>query len=218
MVEVSIIPLKCPECGAELVGLDQDVIFFCQNCLRAYEFDDKRFKQVTVLQLPKPEGVGTTSLLWLPIWVFKASAKASTPPGCANQVNRILSAHQWIWVMSFRGFRSSYFGDPGLLYTSRAIEPNLSPPQQGCLPVGCSIRESEAKEYIAPFLLSLIDRSVDVAGIEVFPEISESRLVSVPFIDEDDKIKDIILDYKWPIIFLEDIVPLRSISKRIGIT
>ena len=218
MVEVSITPLKCTECGAELTGLDQDVIFFCHNCLRALEFDDKRFKPATVLQLPKPEGIGTTSLLWLPMWVFKVTAKASTPPGCANQVNRILAAHPWVWVMAFRGFRSSYFGDPGLLYTSRAIEPNLSPPEQGCMPLGCSIGESEAKEYIAPFLLSLVDRSVDVAAIEVFPDISESRLVSVPFIDEDDKIKDTIIDYKWPIIFIEDIVPLRAALKRNGMT
>ena len=82
------------------------------------------------------------------------------------------------------------------------------------MPVGCSIRETEAKEYIAPFLLSLIDRSVDVAAIEVFPEILESRLVSVPFVDETDKIKDTVIDYKWPVIFIEDIQPLRAMSRQ----
>jgi len=278
-MEVSIHPLRCPNCGSDLAGLDNDVLFFCRNCVCGYETgdaslmsksprleeiektfiendagswsmeevdlvvsgkvsyekttkvittgDDKPhppepldvepkgkvdFRKIPIISQSPPEDADSSSLLWLPMWAFKYKVNISAPSMDEGYVKQILDACPWVWVTAFRAWRPSYFGDPGMLYTSKAIAPEMKPPEAKAIPVGCAVSEIEARDYPMPTLLALVDRRVDVAPIDIYPRVTESRLVAVPFIQEGGRIKDTQMDWNWPEIFIEDIASLRNLA------
>jgi hypothetical protein len=213
MIDFAISPLKCPDCGKPLSGMDQDVIFFCWNCLVGYEIENGKFNMRNIEIIPPPENADPASYLWAPMWAFKTTSKFNAPRQSGKQVERILAASPWVWVTAFKTWRASYFGDPGMIYTARSLVPQTTAPVKDAMPVGCSLSEKEAREYVEPFLLSIVDRQVDVAPITITPEVVETKLVSVPFVDEGDKISDTIVKWSWPAIFIEDLVSLQEIRR-----
>ncbi len=214
--DVTIAVMRCPHCGAELAGLDQDVVFFCRNCICGYEIGaNSRFRKLSFVSQSPPENVKPSSLLWLPMWALKVSTEISASGKEKKLIKRILEDCPWVWVTAYRTWRPSYFGDPGLLYTSKSIVPEMKKPEEEGAPAGCALREIEATQYPMPFLLSIVDRHIDVASIDIHTEIIESKLVAVPFIYEGDRIKDTQMEWEWPPIFVEDIVSLRYMADRI---
>lgn len=211
MKEVSITVLRCPECGVELLGLDRDVIFFCRSCCSGYiARSSSDFERVPVFAQPSGVDIDPKTLLRLPMWAFKIDTSVIAAENEIERIERVIKKIDWVWITAFRAWRSSYFGDPGLLYTQKTIVPKMTPAESDQMPVGCSILAADAAEYLTPLLLHIVDRVFDVARVDIEVKIIAKHLVSVPFVDVKDQILDTQMDWKWPAVFIEDIVQIKE--------
>lgn len=213
-MNISVKALRCPDCDNQLEGLDKDLVFFCRRCKTGYEsLGEKGWRKLRV-SVHSPDGFrGGGSVLWLPMWAMKVEPTVEAPPREKEHAERILKDLSWVWVTGFRAWRPSYFGDPGLLYTAKAVEPALTPSTDETMPAGCAVGTGEAVEYPVPFMLSIVDRHVDVAPIDISVKITEGHLVSVPFTDMGERIADMNIEWNWPAIFVEDIETIREAGK-----
>jgi len=211
MVNISVKPLKCPDCGNRLEGLDRDLVFFCRRCKLGYESLGGNGWRKLGVSVHSPDAFRAGGpLLWLPMWAMKVKPAVDAPPKEKKHAERILKDLQWVWVTGFRTWRPSYFGDPGLLYTEKSLKPALKTPEEETMPTGCAVGTGEVVEYPVPFLLSIVDRHVDVAPIEISAQITEGHLVSMPFLDMGEQILDMNIEWKWPAVFVEDIETIRQ--------
>jgi len=214
MGRLNITVLRCPLCGVDLEGMDRDVVFFCRHCHQGYKpADSGKLKEVPVFYQPPGVDVGNSALIMLPMWALKINLEFNCDPKYRKRLKQAVGDIEWAWITAFRSWRPSYFGDPGLMYTAGKIVPPLTPAIPENIPCGCSTTAEEALQYPKPFLLSIIDRIVDVTDIDVFIEIIDQKLVSVPFVDTGEHILDTQIKWQWPSIFVEDIVPVRKILR-----
>ena len=100
-----------------------------------------------------------------------------------------------------------YFGDPGLIFTQRRVE--LSPGDPAPLLGGTRSLE-EAKIFVEPHLLSLLDRRADVTGVEMSWTIDEAVVWGIPYYDDGRTLTDGILGCKLPGAALDEIGALRA--------
>jgi hypothetical protein len=72
-----LVPLECPECGAELALRERDRLFPCRNCGTCWETAGGGRRRVTQWFLDAPLGGAGR---WLPFWVYGSPAGAEAPP------------------------------------------------------------------------------------------------------------------------------------------
>lgn len=188
----TVLVLRCPRCGGPLSGLQQDVVFWCGGCQVAHEvvgetFVERRgFIAGAAAQANRP-------ILHLPVWAFRVDYATHWEDPERETLARQVPRVEWVYVTGFELHNASYFGDPGQIFTQRMVR--LEPGAPASL-VGCTRTLEEAKAYVEPHLLTLIDRRVDVTGLELSCAIGEALLWGVPFFDEGTTVRDGILGLK----------------------
>jgi hypothetical protein len=75
-----LVPLECPECGAELPLRERDRLFPCRNCAACWEAAGAERRRVSQWFLDAPIGGPGR---WLPFWVYGSPAGAEAPPADA---------------------------------------------------------------------------------------------------------------------------------------
>jgi hypothetical protein len=68
----------------------------------------------------------------------------------------------WVYVTAFALSNGFYFGDPGLIFTQKRVELSLGDPAPL---LGGTRSLEEAKVFVEPHLLSLLDRQADVSRV-----------------------------------------------------
>jgi hypothetical protein len=212
---VQVIPLKCPECGNRLLGLEQDKVFFCAPCRKGYELLGGEFNPRPlhfarpVIEYPR------VPVIFLPFYRFQVEFIAESKDPRQVEAARRYKDLDTIWVMGYNFARASYFGDTGFLYTeSRAQieeETDTYGRSERFRLAGCARTVAEAKGYIKLFLLLMIDKRRDITGMELSPLIHETSIWGIPFYDFQDKLKDAIRGKEIPAFATDDIEALRKI-------
>ena len=212
---VRVVPLKCPGCGGPLIGLDQDKVFFCAPCRKAYELlksglaPRALFFARPVLEHPR------VPVIFLPFYRFQVEFVADSDDRKQIQAAERYKDLNTIWVMGFNLVRASYFGDLGLLYTESRVQVVEEADTYGKTDrfrvAGCSRTVDEAKIYTRLFLLLMIDKRKDITGMELSPLIHETSLWAIPFYDFQDKLLDAIMGREFPVFAIDDIEALRGI-------
>ena len=117
------------------------------------------------------------------------------------------TAPEWVYVTAFALSNGFYFGDPGLIFTQKRVV--LTPGDPA--PVFGGTRGLEdAKVFVEPHLLSLLDRRQDVTGVELSCIIDEAVLWAIPYADDGIKLSDGILGLTLPGAALDEIGALRA--------
>lgn len=211
MPTATVLSLRCPGCGGTLHGLPQDVVFWCEGCGALEEVVQDAFLQRTasVARAVQPPA-GT--ILHLPLWAFRVDAVWQwQDPERAAQARRIAAA-DWVYVTAFALHNAFYFGDPGLIFTQRRVALEAAPAKLAPI-LGCTRSLEEAKGYIEPHLLTIMDRRVDVTGLELACTIREAVLWGIPYFDEGEKLRDGILGLRIPAVAVDEIGSLRAWMK-----
>jgi hypothetical protein len=120
---------------------------------------------------------------------------------------RRLPPAEWVYVTAFDLHNPSYFGDPGLIFTQKRVqlEPVATAPA-----FGCTRSLEEAKAFVEPHLLTIIDRRVDVTGLTLSAVVEEVVLWGIPFADQGESFQDCIVGLKYPAAALNDVGALRA--------
>ena len=151
--------------------------------------------------------------LHLPIWAFRVQSILQWEDAQRESLARQVPLVEWVYVTGFELHNASYFGDPGLIFTERRVRLETGPPAPLA---GCTRGLEEAKAYVEPHLLTIIDRRVDVTGLELSCSISEARLWGVPFADGGDVLHDGILGLKIPAAAVDEVAALRQVLSEAG--
>jgi hypothetical protein len=207
MAAATVLALKCPRCGGGLQGLQQDVIFWCGACQVPHEVVGEGFveRRGSVAQAVLPSD---RPPLYLPLWAFRVQYATSWEDPEREALARQVPAVEWVYVTAFELHNASYFGDPGQIFTERRVHLEAGP---AASLVGCTRSLEEAKAYVEPHLLTVIDRRVDVTGMELSCAIGEAVLWGIPFLDEGDVLRDGILGLKIPAAALDDLGAIRAL-------
>ncbi len=206
-----VLALRCPRCGAALSGTQQDVVFWCGGCHVPYEVVGETFVERKG-KVARASLGSETPVLHLPLWAFRVSYTTRWEDPERETLARHLPLVEWVYVTAFELHNASYFGDPGQIYTEKLVRLEESPP----VPVvGCTRSLEEAKAYVEPHLLTIIDRRVDVTGLELSSSIEDVVLWGVPFFDERETLRDGILGLKIPAAAVDDVAAIRASGKGI---
>ena len=205
MLTPVILPLRCPGCGGALHGTPQSVLFWCEDCRSAREVVAGAFVSRPT-QTARSVRPGPGRLCHLPLWGLRVRA-AWERSGEVRGGNADWTAPDWVYVTGFALSNGFYFGDPGLIFTQRRVE--LSPGDPAPLLGGTRSLE-EAKIFVEPHLLSLLDRRADVTGVEMSWTIDEAVVWGIPYYDDGRTLTDGILGCKLPGAALDEIGALRA--------
>lgn len=143
----------------------------------------------------------------LPVWALpvKASWRMADPVR-ASLLKRVTPPGR-VYVTAFALHNAFYFGDPGLVLTERRL--TLEAAEAAPL-LGCTCGLEEAKGYVEPHLLSILDRREDVTDLELSCDIGEGLLWGIPYYDDGLTLTDGIVGLKIPAAALDEIWALRA--------
>ena len=207
MPDPAVLSLRCPRCGAPMRGLQQDVVFWCQGCAAPREIVGTTFvEREGRTALPALELTGR--ILHLPIWSFRVQYILRWSDPEREALARLIPPVEWVYVTGFELHNASYFGDPGLIFTEKRVRLEPGPPA----PVlGCALSLEAAKAYVEAHLLTIIDRRVDVTGLELGCSVGEVRLWGAPYFDDGDALHDGILGLKIPAAAVDEVAAMRLV-------
>ena len=188
-------------------GLQQDVVFWCQGCAAPREIVGTTFvEREGRTALPAVELTGR--ILHLPIWSFRVQYILRWSDPEREALARLIPPVEWVYVTGFELHNASYFGDPGLIFTEKRARLEPGPPA----PVlGCALSLEAAKAYVEAHLLTIIDRRVDVTGLELGCSVGEVRLWGAPYFDDGDALHDGILGLKIPAAAVDEVAAMRLV-------
>jgi hypothetical protein len=112
-----------------------------------------------------------------------------------------------VYVTAFSLSNGFYFGDPGLVFTQKQL---VLPRDETAPLIGATRSLEEAKAFVEPHILSLLDRRADVTGVELGCAIDEAVLCAVPYLDDGLTLMDGIVGLKLPGAALDEIGALRA--------
>lgn len=205
MASPTVLQLRCPSCGGTLHGTPQAVLFWCADCRSVQEVVNGRFV-ARRLQAARPLQASGTPAGFLPLWGFRVRAGWSRPDQEGPRASA-WTAPEWVYVTAFALSNGFYFGDPGLIFTQKRVA--LSPGDPAPV-IGGTRGLEEAKAFVEPHLLGILDRREDVTGVELSCVIDEAVLWAIPYSDDGITLSDGILGLKLPGAALDEIGALRA--------
>lgn len=188
-------------------GLQQDVVFWCEECAAPREIVGTTFVERegrTAVPAVEPTG----RILHLPIWAFRVQYVLRWEDPEREALAGGIPPVDWVYVTGFELHNASYFGDPGLIFTEKRVllEPGTPAPV-----LGCALGLEAAKAHVETQLLAIIDRRVDVTGLELSCSVGEVRLWGVPYFDGGDALHDGILGLKLPAAAVDEVAAMRIV-------
>ncbi len=205
MTAPAVLQLRCPACGGTLHGTPQAVIFWCQACGGVQEVVGGRFV-ARRLQVARSVAAADAGQGHLPVWGFRVRADWSRPDQEGGPATA-WTAPEWVYVTAFAFTNAIYFGDPGLIFTQKRVVLSQGDPAPV---IGGTRGLEEAKVFVEPHLLAILDRREDVTGVELSCVIDEAVLWGLPYSDDGVALCDGILGLKLPGAALEEIGALRA--------
>ncbi len=208
----AVLALRCPRCAGPLPGLQQDVVFWCVACQVPHEVVGETFVERRGF-IARAAAQANRPTLHLPVWAFRVNYASHWENPEREALARQVPRLEWVYVTGFELHNASYFGDPGQIFTQRMVHLEAGDPAPL---VGCTRSLEEAKAYVEPHLLTIIDRRVDVTGLELSCAIGEALLWGVPFFDEGDTLRDGILGLKIPAAAVDELGAIRAHGRARG--
>jgi hypothetical protein len=206
MAGPTVLLLRCGRCGAPLSGQQHDVVLWCSGCQVPHELVGETFVERRGC-VARAALASERPILHLPLWAFLVEYACHWEDPRREALARHAPVAEWVYVMGFTLHNASYFGDLGQIFTQKGVRLEPGPPA----PVtGCIRGLEEAKAYVEPHLLAIMDRRVDVTGLELSCAIRDVLLWGVPFFDEGSALRDGILGLKFPAAAVDEVEAIRA--------
>jgi len=214
MSPLRVTPLVCPNCSLALFGLRYDRVFICNRCadgLLVGEFGWERYPLKFAAAQVGPDD----RPLHLPMWRMEVAIKATAANSEQKVAIKKVGSQRVVWVTGFTLVRPSYYGDLGLLYTEKEINPPAleRAPHRAFL-AGCANGPAEARRYAELFITLILDKRSDVTGLELEIEPTSIELWAIPFFDRGDKIMDALTGTELPAFAVDDLSDLRRLREK----
>ena len=215
-VEVKVTALVCPRCGKGLDGLRYDRLFTCAPCATALLVEDGATREFPFTRARAAAGSAPEGrLLWMPLWELETEVTVGEPRGRAAPLVGVAAAMERVWVAGFAVRRPELFGEPGAHLTE--IGARLEPAAEDGEParlVGCCRGPDLIARYARLTVLRILDRRVDVTGIDIDVRMHRCGLWAVPFDDRGERLVDRATGASLPAAAFEDLAEIRAATRR----
>ncbi len=208
-----IVPCQCPDCGRDLTGLDNDRVFVCSTCALALHFLHEGDMLRYPVRFAKTLEKNRESIMYMPFWMYRVKLDLSCKDN-RKLKNALRTAPQTVYLNAFKMHGFSLYGNPGLSLT--ALQPTLIWEDNPQFMAGCRRTEASAKNSLSHVILAVIDRHEDVTGLDMSLEIEETTLIGVPFLDQQDKLRDAVTGGEYLSLAFDDLALYRSLRRRLN--
>lgn len=227
---MKISALKCRQCGRELSGLANDVVFACADCHRAYVYSlwGRRDGDRSAIDIDSPvsaltaefrgaadypvrfyDGLARVPLQKdmprLPFWLFRIRPSFSGTDTARVERYKILEqpVHSLIPAFAFHGLQ--YIGWPG-----QELNPATPPP----------LHEEDTRlrgVILDPFTAFILcwyriyqqaDRLADISNVSMTLEHLETTLVGVHFDADANRVHFPFSDRDYPVVYFDDLAAI----------
>ena len=192
---IKTILLQCPVCSGQLSGGDNDHVFFCDGCIKAFEPGERSLRELDLACVRQPETTQNLKLFHMPVWMFEVTATAAEASEMQTRKGSIFFGPGKVFVPAFK-ISSTIFGDPGISMTrayyferhkgNKAFIELTRPCQE--LPGAVVVDSAQASRLVESTLLSVIDPVVDVTGLRLKLIVNSKVLLSVWFREKGGRV------------------------------
>ena len=218
IADIKIIPLRCPDCGADIESGEDDVVHFCTNCGYGYEVLMEKFKKVNVFFAKPEEDLENKKLYYLPMWQIlsrisvnkKQNIDVSQLPReiLANErfakhlsdlLNKEKPIEKMIFFVPAFGVTNRYqlMDQPGLRFTIEPPELKSDSPKDM---VGAEYALEDAIELAKDMFLSIQyqinPKLTNIGDADIIFDYKKARIVGFPFYEEKGMLVDALRGYK----------------------
>jgi|GEM_PF-815229 len=175
-----LLPLKCPDCGAELEGGASASIYLCRNCLYAVYMKQPNERYPLIFLKARVKASGAK--LYVPFWRVKGRFKISS---LDKKQSRAYAHAVPLGDLFYRAFwspKANYFQNLTLEYSMGG---KLLEEEGGSEPFVDGIRDPSPLGEVGRLTwLAYLDRKSDITGVESSFEIQSVAYVGIPFFRE----------------------------------
>ncbi len=141
-------------------------------------------------------------LIHLPFWEFEVDITYRTDDA-KQRARAMQSGLNRVFIAAFKMHSFAAYGNISLMITQRI--PEIHTTGDHCFISGCRKPDSQAGELIETLVLAIIDRKVDVTGLDIQITVTDSRLLAVPFYLDGDLLRDGVIGEKYRTHAIDDL-------------
>lgn len=183
-----LLSLKCPRCADDLEGGNNSRVFFCRGCNLGVDLIHGREREYK-LECVQPALSRNEEMEYFPFWKYAGRYQA-----IAEESRSPVQHETDFWVPAFFVKNISYYGDIGLYYTARKVNP--SPERCRSIPIFPADRgEKNASAY--PLIYARCLESATSFQVVEWT-LSHQHLVLVPFFRVGGEYLDSQLGWAYP--------------------
>jgi len=218
MIDIKLIPLRCPDCGQDIESGEDDLVHFCSNCGGGFEVLQDKLKKVNVIFAKPKEEFASKKLYYLPMWQIlsgisvkkKHNIDVSQLPKeiLANErfaslfselLNKEKPIEKMIFFVPAFGVTNRYqlMDQPGLQFTVNPPKLESDSPKDM---VGAEYSLEDAIELAKDMFLSIQYQTdtglMGLKGSDITFDYKKARIAGIPFYEEKGMLVDSLEGYK----------------------
>lgn len=196
--DLKILPLKCEKCGGFIEAESYDVVFYCGNCSTGFELVDDNLEPIEV-KFAAAKG-GSTASIHKPFWVLDTEIsffERRTANGVVDAFSKFFLSDRGRDVLRIHFYVPAFEIDLknlkklGIKYTQQ--QPSLAT-VGGTKLTGCRLCRKDA-EKLAEYLFISVEagKKDTLQNLRYSMKFHDAFILGVPFVKEEDKMKDAVL-------------------------
>lgn len=218
MTDIKLIPLRCPDCGANIESGEDDLVHFCTNCGSGFEVTLDKYKKVKVIFVKPKEEFSNRKLYYLPMWQIlsrisvkkKHNIDISQLPKevLANErftdlyaelINKEKPIEKMVFFVPAFGVNNRYqlMDQPGLKFTINPPKLKSDSPKNM---IGAEYSLEDAIELAKDMFLSIQYQTdqgtTGLKDADMKFEYKKSRIAGIPFYEEKGMLIDALKGYQ----------------------
>jgi len=156
---------------------------------------------------------GAPADLWLPYWALRCRPQLRGDPQHISRYRLDETIEIFVKGYILRG--GDHLGNPGLRLTRDGAPPPRGLPDSPPALVGCRRSRATAHRYAELFLLEILDRQVDITGVELDLGVDATALTGIPFRDTLTHLTCAVTGQQIAAGLFEDIASIRAAAQSV---
>lgn len=218
MIDIKLIPLRCPDCGNDIQSGEDDIVHFCSNCGSGYEVILDKLKKVKVVFAKPQEEIENKKMYYLPMWQILSKISIDKKPKIdisqipteimsndlfasflAELINKEKPIDKMMFFVPAFGVTNRYqlMDQPGYLFTVKTPKFKKDSPKDM---VGAEYSLEDAVELAKVMFLSIqyhTDKGLmGLKGADITFDYEKARIVGIPFYEKEGMLVDGLRGYK----------------------
>ncbi|MCX7830571.1 MAG: hypothetical protein N2445_05885, partial [Acidobacteria bacterium] len=191
MSDSLFVPLNCSNCGKDLSGGDNSIVFFCLSCKKAFIME--KLKEPLQLKVYKSKFDFDGQLIYFPFYRIEGSFSYFSEDAFKVKAFSNLAPLGALYYPAFMNLRNLYSEDLTLKYALKGDEFIEDDYPKECKIVDVLVSPKNLEKVAKLFYLSYLDKAADVTNVKVEFLLRSFIFALIPFEKKGDEYRELIL-------------------------